>query len=83
MERVEKIRQSAAAALDYALQARCGLKMLGLSRIARDLDPVIENLRQVLKDSLRPSDCVVFPHDFESRAECEGSLLLAGARWVR
>lgn len=53
----ERIRQRAASALDDVLQAKVRLTMCGLQRICDNLDPVIDNLCKILRDSLSVENC--------------------------
>ncbi len=53
----ERIRQCAATALDYVLQARVGLTMCGFPRISDNLEPVVANLCQILRESLSIENC--------------------------
>jgi hypothetical protein len=50
----KRTHECAIAALDYARQARAGLRMCGHHGLARDLDPVIEHLREIVREILRP-----------------------------
>lgn len=50
MQSEQRIREHATAALDYALQAKVGLTMSGQAQTARDLDPLIQSLRNLLRE---------------------------------